>query len=162
MRLDPSGHSRDLALDLLDQYGNHISAELLGKSTGQWHFDSLARFSALHYVSYFGIAEVAILLIKMEKWDLNQPDGAMTPLIWAAMRGNKEVVELLLQQKHTKPDMPDTRYGRTALSWAAASGHEEVVRLFLGPLFVDPGRMGLRFKIAPRVMSLSNFPKPCE
>jgi len=140
MRMELSDRSRYLALDLLDQYDNHISAGLLFGSTGEWYFHSLKPFSGLHCISYFGIAEAVIDLIRTKRWDLNQRDSmGLTPLMWAARQGREEVVKLLLQQKHIQPDMPDERYGRTALSWAARGGHEGVVRLFLGLLFVNPG-----------------------
>ena len=154
MGVELSDDSRYLARDLLDQYDNHISAELLWKSTVLSYLHSRKPFSALHCISYFGIAELAIDLIKAKRWNVNQRDSAgQTPLIWAARHGREEVVKLLFQQKYTQPDMKDTRYGRTALSWAAGGGNEGVVRLFLGPTFVNPGSIGRRWG-GPEVMSL--------
>ena len=155
MRMDLSDRSVYLALSLLDQYDNHISAELLWKSAIGPYFNSLEPFSALHCISYFGIAEVTIDLTKMKRWDVNQRDSAgLTPLMWAAMYGHEGVVNILLQQKHNQPDIPDIKYGRTALSWAAGGGHEGVVRLFLGRLFVNPWSMGRRWGKTARVMNL--------
>jgi len=155
MRMELSDCSRYLALGLLDQFDNHVSAELLWKSTGKKCINPVKPFSALHCISYFGIVEVAIDLIGTKRWDVNQRDSAgLTPLIWAVRYGHEEVVEFLLQQKQTQPDIPDTEYGRTALSWAAESGHEGVVRLFLGPLFLNPGSIGRRWGNTWRVMSL--------
>ena len=155
MRKGFSDHSRSLALDLLDQYDNHLCAELLWKSTGEWHFNHAKPFSALHCISYFGIVEVAVDLVKTKRWDVNQRDSAgLTPLMWAARYGREEVVKFLLQQKHTQPDIRDTEYGRTALSWAAESGHEGVVRLLLGSLFLNPGSVGRMWENTWRVMSL--------
>ena len=155
MRMKLSDHSRTLALDLLDQYDNHISAELLWKSTRERYLNPAKPFSALHCVSYFGIDKVAIDWIKTKRWDVNRRDSlGLTPLMWAARCGREEVVKFLLQQKHTQPDIPDTEYGRTALSWAAESGHEGVVRLFLGPLFLNPGSVGRRWGNTWRVVGL--------
>ena len=155
MRMELSECSKCLALDLLDQFDNHISAGLLWKSAAKWYFNSLKLFSGLHCISYFGIAEVAIDLLRRRKWDVNQRDSAgLTPLIWAARYGREEVVELLLQHKHTQPDIPDTRYSRTALSWAAGSGHEGVVRLLLGQRFANPRGISQRWGSTRRVMSL--------
>jgi len=140
MRMELSDRSRSLALGLLDQYENHISAELLWRSTIKLSFGSRKPFSALHCISYFGISEVAIDLIRTKRWDVNKKDSAgLTPLMWAARHGREEVVKLLLQQKHTQPDIRDTESGRTAFSWAAGSGHEGVVNLFLVRLCVHPG-----------------------
>jgi len=158
MRMGPSDLSRYLALALLDQYDKHISTELLWESVKSQpfahHTRSIKRFPALHCISYFGIAEVAIDLVRTKKWDVNQRDSAgLTPLMWAARYGREEVVKSLLRHKHIQSDIPDTQYGQTALSWAAGSGHEGVVRLFLGPLFINPGRIG-RLRGAPQVMSV--------
>ena len=151
MRKGLSDRSKCLALDFLDGYENHISAKLLCRSTVEGHLFGKP-FSGLHYVSYFGIAEVAIDMIRTKRWDLNQRDSmGLTPLMWAARQGREDVVKLLLEQKHTQPDMVDTKCGRTALSWATGSGHEGVVRLFLGPLFVNPRSIG-RWRGAPEVM----------
>ena len=104
-------------------------------------------------ISYFGMAEVAGTLIKMDRWDVNQRDGAgVTPLIWAARYGHEEVVRLLLQKKDIQPDKQDAEYGRTALSWAAGNGHEGVVRLVLGPRFVNPGSVRRRWGKTARVL----------
>ena len=127
MRMELSDRSRSLALDLLGRYDNHISSQLLWKSTVERYFSSREPFSALHCISYFGIAEVAIDLIRTRRWDVNQRDKiGLTPLMWAARQGHEEVVKLLLQEKHTRPDVRDKEYGRTALAWAAEGGHEGV------------------------------------
>jgi len=155
IRMELSELSKSLARDLLDQFGNHISAELLWKSAVERHFNSLQPFSALHCISYFGIAGIAIDLIGPRRWDVNQRDSVgLTPLMWAARHGHEETVKLLLQQKHTQPDLPDAEHGRTALSWAAGSGHEGVVRLFLGLSFVNIRRIGRRWGKTQQVMSL--------
>ena len=145
MRMEFSDLSRNLALDLLAQFDNHISPELLWESVRARHYHFGKPLSALHYISYFGIAEVAIDLIRTKRWDVNERDSAgLTPLMWAAWYGREEVVKLLLEQKHTKPDMRDEECDQTALSWASGGGHEGVVKLFLSPLFVNPGSIGRR------------------
>ena len=106
-----------------------------------------------HCVSYFGVAEAAIDLIRTKGCDVNERDSVgLTPLMWAAKYGREEVVKLLSQQKHIRLDKRETPYGRTALSWAARRGHEGVVRLFLGPSFINPGSIGRMLGI-PQVMS---------
>jgi len=155
MQIEISDRSGYLALDLLHQYENHLSSKLLWKSITERYYHSFKSFSALHCIAYFGIAEVAINLIRTKRWDVNQRDSAgLTPLMWAAKHGREEVVKLLLRQKSTQPDVPDTKYGRTALSWAAGSGHEGVVKLFLGRLFANPRNIGRRRGKARRVMDL--------
>ena len=160
MRMEFSDRAKTFALQLLGQFDSHISAKFLWESMSNKvlvNGDTPSResFSALHCISYFGIVEVANSLIKMNRWDVNQRDGAgVTPLIWAARYGHGEVVRLLLRTTHIQPDQPDTNYDRTALSWAAENGHEGVVRLFLGPQFVNPGSIGRRWGNAPRVAGL--------
>ena len=155
MRMELSDRSRYLALDLLDQYENQISAKLLWMSRIKWSFRSHMPFSALHCISYFGIAEVAMDLIRAKRWDVNQRDSVgLTPLMWAARHGREEVVKLLLQQKDTQPDITETESGRTALSWAAGSGHEGVVRLFLGRLCAHPESTGRRWEKTRQLVSV--------
>jgi len=159
MRMELSDGAKRSALDLLDQFDSHISAKFLWKSISRGFPISRTpdreQFSALHCASYFGIAEITNTLIKTNRWDLNQRDGAgVTPLIWAARYGHEEVVRLFLRKKHAQPDQQDTNYGRTALSWAAENGHEGVVRLFLGPRFADPGSGGHRWGKGSRVVGL--------
>jgi len=159
MRMELSDRAKTFGLELLDQFDGHISAKSLWKSiNGGLPFccDPGDRpFSALHCISYFGIAEVADTLIKVNRWDVNQRDDAgMTPLILAARYGHLEVVRLLLRNKHIQPDQQDANFGRTALSWAAGNGHEGVVRLFLESEFVNPGSIGGRWGKARREVGL--------
>ena len=159
MRMEVSDLAKTLALELLDQFDSHISAVFLWESIsmrlliayGPSHMTS----STLHCVSYFGIADVANTLIKMNRWDVNQRDGmGITPLIWAAIHGHEEVVRLLLRNKNIQLDQRDTNSGRTALSWAAGYGHEGVVRLFLGLQFANPRSIGHLWGKVPQVASL--------
>ena len=153
MQMELSDRSIHLALDLLAQYDSHISANSLSVSIAKGLPNAFKPFSALRCIAYFGIFKVAIDLIRMKGCDVNQRDRmGLTLLMWAARYGREEIVNFLLQQEHTQPDMVDTRYGRTALSWAAGSGHEVVVGLFLGPPFVNTGSRGRRWGKAPQVM----------
>ena len=140
-RIELSDRARSLARKLLCGYDNHISAKYLEESTFDRFFYSPMPPSALRCVSYFGISEVAIDLIRAKGWDVNQRDNAgLTLLMWAARHGCEEVVKVLLQHRLIRPNMRDTLYGRTALSWGAGNGHEGVVRLLLCRTFVDSGK----------------------
>ena len=159
MQIEPSDLARAFALVHLDQFDNHISAKFIWESTRRgfhfWSTPSPRSFSALHCVSYFGFAEVANILIKEKRLDVNQRDGVgMTPLMWAARYGHEEVVRLFLREKHIQSDWHDTYKGRTALSWAAENGHEGMERLLLGPLFVNPASIGRWWGKGPRVVGL--------
>jgi len=154
MRIGLSDPSRDLALKLLDQYDNHIAAKPLAKSASERRFENKMPLPAQHCISYFGIAEVVVDLIRMKRWGLNKRDSlGLTPLMWATRYGCEEVVEVLLEQKEAQPDMRDRQSGKTAPSWAARGGYEGVVKLFLGPLFVNPGGIGY-WRGTPRAMRL--------
>ena len=148
MRMGTSDRAKTLAVQLLDQFDGHISAKSLWKSINggfprYYKCPVVKPFSALHCISYFGIADVADTLMNTNRWDVNERDSTgMTPLIWAAKYGHEEVVRLLLRQKHIQPDQQDVNFGRTALSWAAGNGYEGVVRLFLEPQFANRGSIG--------------------
>ena len=155
MRIEPSDRARSLALDFLYGYHNHISAKYLEYLTFDRFFYSPMPPSALHCISYFGISEVVIDLIRAKRWDVNQRDSAgLTLLMWAARYGREEIVKVLLQHRHIQPNMQDTRYGRTALSWGAGNGHEGVVRLFLGRPFDDPGKISRQWGKIFEVLSV--------
>ena len=158
MKIELSDRAKAFALQLLDQFDSHISAKSLWKSLAEelpfYHHLGDKPFSALHCISYFGIAEIANTLIQRNRWGVNKRDGAgMTPLIWAARYGHEEVVRLLLRKKHIQLDRQDIGGSRTALSWAAGNGHEGVVRLFLGRRFVNPGNVDRRWGKAMGVAS---------
>jgi len=121
MRMEPSDRAKAFALDLLDQFDGHISANFLWESIrGELPFycyPGSEPFSALHCISYFGITELANALIKMNRWNVNQRDSVgMTPLIWAARYGREEVVRLFLRDKDIQPDQEDANSRRTAFS----------------------------------------------
>ena len=156
MRMEPSDRAKAFAVELLGEWDSHICAKSLWRSV-RYRFripydrKCAGPFPALHCISYFGIANVTDTLIQNNRWDVNQRgDAGMTPLIWAASCGHEKVVELLLRQEDTQPDMVDNN-GRTGLLCAARNGHEAVVKLFLGPQFVNPGRIG-RLWGAPQVV----------
>ena len=159
MQTELSDRAITFALQLLGRFNSHVSAKSLWKSIhAESRFDydpDDTPFSALHCISYFGIPEVTKALINTNRWDVNQRDSAgMTPLIWAARYGNRQVVSLLLRKQDIQPDQQDANYGRTALSWAAGNGHEGVVRLFLGPQFVNPGSVGCWWGKAAQAVDL--------
>jgi len=99
MRMQLSDRASAFALQLLDQFEGHISAKILWDSIREklisreflWFRTPDHRgFSALHCISYFGIANVADTLIKMNRWNVNETDGVgMTPLVLAARQGLK-------------------------------------------------------------------------
>jgi ankyrin repeat protein len=68
----------------------------------------------------------------------NHKPSGRTPLLWAAMGGHKEVVELLLTIDGINLNSVDPEYGRTPLLWAATNGHKDIVELLLSKGGVDP------------------------
>ena len=136
-----------LALRLLDRFGEHISAYLLlwrYYEERDWGlFFPCVRggtgFTALHAVSFLGIAEVVATILERQEWNVNATDRTgSTALIWAARKGHEEVVKKLLEREEANPDQADTLYGRTPISWAAIGGHEEIVKMLLAREEVNP------------------------
>ena len=136
-----SDHLRSLALQLLQVYDGHISAQILlrhGISLGSEHPHTWSPFSGLHCASYLGFVEIVVALIDMRACDPNGTDfRGCTPLARAAWKGHKEVVKILLGREEVDPDTPDNE-GRTPLSHAAENGHEEVVKILLKRKGVNP------------------------
>jgi len=131
---------KSLSLRLLDGYENHVSAAILWRkkirklsSEGD-----VQGIGGLHCIAFWGIAEIAISVLEMKKWDVNGHDSkGDTPLLWAVRHGNYRVVELLLEQGDIRPDLV-IRDGRTVFSFAAESGDEPTVKLLLDCGIVNP------------------------
>ena len=62
--------------------------------------------------------------------------GMGVPLSWAAKKGHKAVVELLIEKQDIDIDVKDNK-GRTPLMHAARGGNEDVVRLLIKKKDVD-------------------------
>ena len=138
-----------LALRLLDTFDEHISAQLL--ILHHWDYPFWFRynrkaqgptgFTGLHGVAFLGIVEIVAAVLGMKEWDINAVDCMdSTALTSAVIRGNEEVVKMLLEQEGVNPEQADPEYGRTPLSWAAEKGHEGVVKLLLERGDVNPNQ----------------------
>ncbi|KFY04044.1 hypothetical protein V490_00014 [Pseudogymnoascus sp. VKM F-3557] len=63
--------------------------------------------------------------------DIQAKDSSsLTPLSWAAQKGHKSIVKLLME-KGAEVDAEDRDFGQTPLFWALENGHEAVVKLLL-------------------------------
>jgi len=141
---DLSDCSKQLALKLLCDYNNHMSAKALLRARQLYFYgvnlDKISLISGLHCASIFGIAEIVAGLVEMGGCDINQTDcGGNTPLVLAAHNGHEGVVKLLLERENICPDKPDN-YGQTPLHHAASTGHEGMVELLLGRDNVNPDK----------------------
>jgi len=135
--------SRSLALELLQEYDNHISSKFIFEKLGyiiRRDFGNKLQLSGLHRASFSGITWVVTGLIELGYYDINEKDIlGFTPLAWAAHNGHDETVRILLEWEGIKSEEPDNS-GQKPLSFAAQNGHEGVVRIFLGREEVDPGK----------------------
>ena len=137
-----SDQAKSLALELLNQSSNHISATLLLSQAGTSHSCSLAQhvWPGLHCAAYFGIVEVVAAWTKVTGCAINQRDCVgFTALMWAARQGNEGVVRLLLMRNNVNPDKPSNE-GETPLWWASQNGHEGVVKLLLTQKKANPDK----------------------
>ena len=136
-----SAYGRSLAMELLQEYDDHISAICLiwdiRHPNIQVNSTSFL-FSGLHCASFFGIVEVAAALIEIQGYGTNERYClGDSPLAWAARNGHEEMVKMLLGREEVDPDEPNN-YGQTPLFYAAEMGNEEVVKLLLGREEVNP------------------------
>ena len=127
--------TKSLALQFLDQYDHHVSAKILQVNQKSWtYYDgghAPSRFTGLHAIACFGIAEIAMTLFKLGSCDVNGKDSlGYTPLMWAARNNNRGVCEALLELGDADPNIADSR-GETPLLMASADGHEDIVKLLL-------------------------------
>ncbi|KAJ5346217.1 hypothetical protein N7452_004221 [Penicillium brevicompactum] len=109
-----------------------------------YHHDSLLGSSALLWAAQRGMEMTARICIGngayVEVTDIHDHDR--TPLFWAACKGYKAVVKLLLETGQVNADSKDSRRA-TPLLVAAQNGHEAVVKLLL-----DTGRVDVNSKCA--------------
>jgi ankyrin repeat protein len=93
--------------------------------------------TGLHLAAYFGLAEIAkVLLQRFDMHDSVDTYGR-TPLSLAAENGHEAVVIALLSSSKIDANSRDTFWGQTPLSFAAHGGHDTVVRLLLDSEGVD-------------------------
>jgi len=114
---DLSKYAKQLALKLFEGCSNHISTKLLlDGERSRLHFPSSdinLGLSGLHCASLYGIVEIVASLIDVGGCDANQRDCmGSTPLVWAALNGHEEVVEILLGRNNVDPNKWGS-YGRT-------------------------------------------------
>ena len=147
-RKEMAENVKRLALQLLRRDANHISAGVLlcEESVDFWSWldrhrgipPDLRGFSGLHCIAYMGIAEIAIDMVNMKRWDLNGRDSkGATPLIWAVKYANSRIVKLLLEQRDVDPTLSDQQ-GLTPLVHAAIAGRRDLVRMLLERGDVNP------------------------
>lgn len=94
-------------------------------------------FSLLHLASYLDIPAWTKVLLEQDaarhssrhRLVARKDNYGRTPLFWAATRGHKDIVELLL--KHGAPVGSKDRSNMTPLHIAVTGGHKEVVALLL-------------------------------
>ena len=157
-RKDVTEGVQRLALRLLQQDANHISAHILLSektvnflSYGDRYYGSqpdLQGYTGLHCIAYMGITEIAIAMVGMKVWDLNGRDSkGATPLIWALKYGNPELAKILLEQGDVDPTLSD-KEGRTPLAYAAKAGLQDVVELLLQRKNVNPDSSG-KWRMTP-------------
>jgi len=130
-RKELTERTKSLALQLLDRYDHNVSAKFLQVNQRFWTYYGghhvPNRFTGLHAIACFGIAEIAADLIKSGSCDVNGKDSlGCTPLMWAARNNNGGVCEVLLELGDADPNIVDSRW-ETALLMASANGHESIV-----------------------------------
>ncbi|KFA78982.1 hypothetical protein S40288_00553 [Stachybotrys chartarum IBT 40288] len=91
------------------------------------------------YAAEFGMMHIVQEYIKPEDVDSGHKDVCddKTPLMYAAEKGQKAVVEFFLLSDRADPDQKN-KYGWTPLMYAAEKGHKAVVELLLLSSRVDP------------------------
>jgi len=122
-----------LALRLLDGSNTNISSGIVLSHSGD-NWDHRARwsnpgvFKRLHGSAYLGIAERAVGLLDMMKWDLGTTDlEGNTAMLWAATKGHDTIVNTLLEQESGTPNTTD-QVGRKPLSWTARNRCEGALK----------------------------------
>ena len=132
--------AKSLALELLQQYDDHISALFLFEHLeygDREDFDG-GQLSGLHCASFFEIAEVAAALTDLGCSDINGEDSwGFAPLGWVAQNGHGKTVKTLLEWENINPEKAGC-WSETPLMLAV--GHRGVVKILLRREGVNPDR----------------------
>jgi len=125
-----------LALKLLDDFDEHISAQLLllnynRDRSGGPYFDGAGGptgFSGLHGVSFLGIEWIVSTILEMKEWDLSACDCmGMTALTWATRNGHEKVLKMLTERKDICTPIPDSM-NQTPQRLPLSEDHDGVAR----------------------------------
>jgi Ankyrin repeats (3 copies)/Ankyrin repeat len=104
-------------------------------STGYRYTEYSQKFpqqmTAVHLAARFGLTEMVVILVENGYNSDCNNSNRRTPLSYAAERGHKAVVKVLVARDDVAADSKDNEYGQTPLSWAAENGHEGVVKLLV-------------------------------
>ncbi|KAK4205463.1 ankyrin repeat-containing domain protein [Triangularia verruculosa] len=86
---------------------------------------------SVHLAACFGLRDAIVALLENRSEPDLKDTHARTPLSYAAERGYKDVVTLLLGNERVDPDAKDSALGWTPLWYAVAGGQVAVVKLLL-------------------------------
>ena len=126
-KIELSDRAKALALELLNQYENHISFK---KMWPHYYSKPLYPFTGLHCASDLGINALVAALIETKSCDINQEDSrSRTPLMCAVMGENHGAAKLLLTCDGVDPNKQAYSCGYTPLWWATQYRDVEMVRL---------------------------------
>ena len=136
-------HARDASNDISEHFDVHDEF-FQARSTGlqRWlgaywaktHAESEkvpGNFTATHLAAYAGLSWLLSKLVESgHVSDIHSRDSlGNQPLVWAAMNGHLQAVQLLLT--HGAQVAAKNNEGVTALYWAANNGHASVIQLLL-------------------------------
>jgi len=86
----------------------------------------------------------------MKEWDVNATESmGSTALTWAAIKGQEEVVKMLLEREDVNRYIADLEYGCMPLLWATGKGHEGAVNMLLELPDVNPNQTDTKYRGTP-------------
>lgn len=92
------------------------------------------------YAAEHGLADLLAHLIHTRFGDFSADKSGRSPLLYAAMSGHLNCVDVILASGVIDPNLPDNS-GKTALMFAVEAGHEAVVRKLFESTQVDKTAM---------------------
>ncbi|KAL9611416.1 MAG: hypothetical protein Q9167_003922 [Letrouitia subvulpina] len=105
----------------------------------QWNTELPAQASALILASWFGFLDVIKALLSNKRNDVNSQDSrGRTPLFYAIVTFQEEVVQLLLEQEDVQVNLLDDKE-RTPFFYAARLGFQYGIQLLLKRKELDVG-----------------------
>ncbi len=118
-------------------YGDHQQANLLPIEA--MYQDTLFDARMADYVESEGLSFKEFLKAQLRHDWHRDPQGinmqdllGMTPMMWAAARGNLELAQFLTEFQGLDLTVIDTSFGFNALHFALRNGHSDMVKLLIG------------------------------
>jgi ankyrin repeat protein len=143
---------------VIPDYGKAWSLFEYDRSPSEGDIEDRRQVTALHLVAIFGISSAVRHLLNSGSPRDSKDCHLRSPLSWAAEKGHKDMVKLLLEDGRVRVDSRD-KNDRTPLHYACRWGSRESVEILTG-FGADPGTADNRDRRTPLELAVKHGHEP--